>query len=136
MISPYLSYFDLNLKNVCIAPFQVPTCFSDGRVIVAGGDGDGAGGDLMDMEMFDPAADNGNGGWYGVGDLPDDDAYGANYLLWNGENIIWINGDEKIWLLDLTQSEWKLFEKRITSIHNSGRAIMVPMGEYSSKKSL
>ena len=57
----------------------------------------------MDMEMFDPAADNGNGGWYGVGDLPDDDAYGANFLLWNGENIIWINGDEKIWLLDLTQ---------------------------------
>ena len=25
-----------------------------------------------------------------------------------------------------TQSEWKLFEKRISSIHNSGRAIMVP----------
>ena len=40
---------------------------------------------------------------YGVGNLPDDNAYGANYLLWNEENIIWINGDEKIWLLDLTQ---------------------------------
>ena len=49
----------------------------------------------MDMEMFDPAADNGNGGWYGIGDLPEDDDYYFNMLLQNGNDILWINSKKR-----------------------------------------
>jgi len=43
-------------------PRQAHRCvgLSRGRVMVAGGDG--LDGDLMDVEMFDPEADNGHGG--------------------------------------------------------------------------
>ena len=101
---------------------------SGGRVIVAGGEGDGLGGDLMDLEMFDPAADNGNGGWYGIGDLPEDDDYN-NMLLQNGNDILWINS-KKIWLFDLAQNSWKLFEKEMTNYLSGGRAIMIPENFY------
>ena len=84
----------------------------------------------MDMEMFDPAADNGNGGWYGIGDLPedDDDSY-SHMLLQNGNDILWINS-KKIWLFDLAQSSWKLFEKEMTNYLSDGRAIMIPENFY------
>ena len=108
---------------------QAHSCagISGGRVIVAGGGG--LGGDLMDMEMFDPAADNGNGGWYGIGDLPEDDVEQHNMLLQNGNDILWINS-KKIWLFDLAQNSWKLFEKEMTNYLSCGRAIMIPENFY------
>ena len=81
----------------------------------------------MDMEMFDPAADNGNGGWYGIGDLPEDDVEQHNMLLQNGNDILWINS-KKIWLFDLAQNSWKLFEKEMTNYR--GRAIMISENFY------
>ena len=105
-------------------PRKAHSCagISGGRVIVAGGDG--LGGDLMDMEMFDPAADNGNGGWYGIGDLPEDDS-DNHMLLQNGNDILWINY-QKIWLYDLAENSWQLFEKQLTNRLSGGRAILIP----------
>ena len=56
------------------------TSISGGRVVVAGGTGL-YGQDLTDIEVFDPAADGGLGGWYSLGDLPDDGNHLA--LLYN-----------------------------------------------------
>merc|ERR1711892_785773 len=60
-----------------------------GRVMVVGGIGLYAE-DLNNIEIYDPAF-NGGGGWYGLGELPEDDNYSDhNELLWNG-NVIWVN---------------------------------------------
>ena len=56
------------------------TSISGGRVVVAGGTGLYRQ-DLTDIEVFDPAADGGLGGWYSLGDLPDDGNHLA--LLYN-----------------------------------------------------
>ena len=103
---------------------------SGGRVIVAGGES--LGGDVVDMEMFDPAADNGKGGWYAMGDLPENDSEDRNQLMQYGGNILWINR-QRIWSFDLTEMEWQLFDKELSesmdldgSSGRGGRAIMVP----------
>ena len=96
---------------------------SGGRVIVAGGKS--LGGDVVDMEMFDPAADNGKGGWYAMGDLPEDDEdnFDSNQLIQYGGKILWINKIQsqnrmKIWFLDLTEMEWQLFDKELSDSIN------------------
>ena len=49
--------------------------------------------DTWCMEMFDPAADDGHGVWYMMGDLPEDDAENHNQLMADGENILGFLGE-------------------------------------------
>ena len=81
------------------------TSISGGRVVVAGGTGL-YGQDLTDIEVFDPAADGGLGGWYSLGDLPDDGNHLA--LLYNGKYLIYLAYDV-IWLSDESFSSWTKF---------------------------
>ena len=93
-------------------PRRSHTCTSlpGGSVMVAGGTGL-FGEHLISTEIFDQAMDGGRGGWYTSGNLPEDDHYDDNALLFNG-NPIWINR-KKIW--KFLDGEWSLFE---TSLEN------------------
>ena len=84
------------------------TSISGGRVVVAGGTGL-YGQDLTDIEVFDPAADGGLGGWYSMGDLPQDDlsTYWSG-LLYNGKYLIYLARYD-IWLSDESFSSWTEF---------------------------
>ena len=77
--------------------------------MVAGGTGL-YGQELSDIEVFDPAADGGLGGWYSMGDLPQDDHTTTNSaeLLYNGKYLIYLAYDV-IWLSDESFSSWTKF---------------------------
>ena len=83
------------------------TSISGGRVVVAGGIGL-HGQDLTDIEVFDPAADGGLGGWYSMGDLPQDDYHTSYGLLYNGKYLIHLAYYD-IWLSDESFSSWTKF---------------------------
>ena len=61
------------------------TSIGGGRVVVAGGTGL-YGEELNDIEIFDPAADGGQGGWYSAGELPTSSTSEYNQeFLFNGD---------------------------------------------------
>ena len=75
--------------------------------MVAGGTGL-YGQDLSDIEVFDPGADGGLGGWYSLGDLPKDDDSYKQGLLYNGKYLIHLAYSD-IWLSDESFSSWTKF---------------------------
>ena len=79
--------------------------------MVAGGTGL-YGQELSDIEVFDPAADGGLGGWYSLGDLPGEDDYhtsSTSGLLYNEKYLIYLAYDDTIWLSDESFSSWTKF---------------------------
>ena len=91
-------------------------------LVVAGGTGLFAE-DLSSVEVYDPGMDGGAGGWYAVGDLPEDNDYGDHALFFNKE-VIWVN-DRTIWRLDEAEG-WQEFDTSLKITVFPGRAILVP----------
>ena len=115
------------------------TSIGGGRVVVAEGTGL-YGQDLIDIEVFDPAAEGGLGGWYSMGDLPEDYDYGVGYqgLLYNGKYLIYLV-NRNIWLSDESFASWtKLEEIELGSrcgYNCDQRAAMIPEDFFFKKKS-
>ena len=101
-------------------------------MVVAGGTGL-YGQDLSDIEVFDPAADGGLGGWYSMGDLPDSSDYPGAELLYNGNNFIYLHR-RNIWLYDESEASWTEFGKDLTSTYYSGNPVAMIPEDFLLKK--
>ena len=109
------------------------TAISGGRVVVAGGVGL-YGEEINDIEIFDPAADGGQGGWYSGGDLPPQYGHYWRYtdLLYNGKYWVFLNYSD-IWLYDESEATWTEFGKDLTASAWKYRAAMIPEDFYRNK---
>ena len=101
------------------------TTISGGRVVVAGGIGL-YGEELNHIEIFDPAADGGQGGWYSGGELPDH-YHSEDYtdLLYNGKNWVFLSLQD-IWLYDESEATWTEFGKDLTNYASRQLSAMIP----------